>query len=865
MITINVFTWTGSGYGAADSDIHRGIERVYALRNAFNIASVNLSLGGGQYFSTSVCDAASPTTRTLFDNLRAVGIAPVVASGNNGFTTSMSSPACLSSAVSVGNTTKANAISGSSNQAAWQTLLAPGTSIQSSLPISTYGVLSGTSMAAPHVAGAWALLRQRTGGAATVAQGVAAFRNTGLPIVDPATNLVYPRIRVDQGLAQFPAVSNIPDQAVGEDVLMSVPFSVADAQQGAAGLTFSLFSSNLGLTPSYTIGGADSARTLNIQPAANQSGAAFITLVASDGQFQSADSFWLTVGPINDTPTVSAIGDMATNEDTATAPMPFAISDVETPAASLALGVTSSNPAVVPVSGIAFGGSGANRTVTVTPAPNQFGTSTVNVFVSDGQATVSEAFIVTVLSVNDAPVISAVGNQNLVAGSSTGPLAVMLSDTDHAPEALTLNAASNNPSVIPLSAIVVSGTGASRSVSIQTNASVTGSSLITLTASDGSAVGATNFTVNVTHSTPGSLVATADGSLVHFAWALPASGGAVTNYRLELGPGPGTTTLTLDAGSTTSLSAATIAPGTWFARVRASGGGGLGPPSTEASFTLTGAPSRPRNLNGTVNENLVSFTWASPVAGAVAGYQIEAGSAPGLANLAVLRLGVTSSFSVTAPNGSYYVRLRAGNAQGLSSASNEVFLTAGPVSAGPPQSLTVDVIGNTVRLSWAPPTTGGAATSYLLEAGSASTLSNIATLPVAGTALTVPGVPNGTYFVRVRGVNRAGVGPSSEEVSFTVGGPPPELPGAPSGLVAAVTGSSVSLAWSPPVSGGDPAGYMLFAGSAPGLGNLAAIAIGNTPAFATSGVPPGRYYVRVIATNAAGSSGPSNEVTVDVP
>lgn len=181
------------------SDQIQGLERVYELRTSIQIASVNMSLGGGHYTSADACDADNPSVKAAIDNLRAVGIASAISSGNSSFTDGMGGPGCISTAVSVGSTTKDDGVSYFSNSGNWLKLLAPGSDIYSSVPGARYDSFSGTSMAAPHVAGAWAILKSRLP-AATVDQVVNALRASGRVIVDTRNNVSTPRIQVNAAL-----------------------------------------------------------------------------------------------------------------------------------------------------------------------------------------------------------------------------------------------------------------------------------------------------------------------------------------------------------------------------------------------------------------------------------------------------------------------------------------------------------------------------------------------------------------------------------------------------------------------------------------------------------------------------------------
>jgi hypothetical protein len=178
------------------------------------VASVNMSLGGGSNAGT--CDGDS--RKSAIDTLRANGVLTVISSGNSGFTSSIGSPGCISTATTVGSVTKAgNVVSSFSNMSSVVDLLGPGGGSSGACffgagtanilgPIATstgatniYSCFQGTSMSAPHVAGAIAALRSYCTLPVTASQIEAALINTGLSVTDtrPGGSITKPRIRVD--------------------------------------------------------------------------------------------------------------------------------------------------------------------------------------------------------------------------------------------------------------------------------------------------------------------------------------------------------------------------------------------------------------------------------------------------------------------------------------------------------------------------------------------------------------------------------------------------------------------------------------------------------------------------------------------
>ena len=196
-----------------------------------------------------------------------------------------------------------------------------------------------------------------------------------------------------------PQISAITDQTINEDASTGLlPFIIGDVETPAANLIVTGSSSNPALVPNANIlfGGSGSNRTVNVVPLANQSGAATITLTVSDGSASANKSFNVVVNAVNDAPTISNIPDQTTDVNTPTSAIGFTVGDVETAAGSLQISGSSANQTLVPNANIVLGGSGASRTVTITPAAGQYGTATITISVSDGIATSSDAFVLTV-------------------------------------------------------------------------------------------------------------------------------------------------------------------------------------------------------------------------------------------------------------------------------------------------------------------------------------------------------------------------------------------------------------------------------------------------------------------------------------
>lgn len=254
---------------------------------------------------------------------------------------------------------------------------------------------------------------------------------------------------------QPPKLPAIANQSVPKGrPFPAIPWTIGDRETPPEQLILRAFSSNPLLIPDHLISvvGAGSNRVVQVTSIPNAIGTAQISLEVTDAAGSaSTATFNATVTDGRTPPSISTIPDLVIDEDTSTGPLTFVVGDVETPPSELVVSATSSDVRLVPAAGVVLEGEGADRTLTLIPGKDAFGTCTVTLTVRDGSGSLSTSvFQLVVRPRNDPPTLATIADRTvtLLAASNT----VFLSGITAGPgetQPLTLRAFSERPDLIP--------------------------------------------------------------------------------------------------------------------------------------------------------------------------------------------------------------------------------------------------------------------------------------------------------------------------------------------------------------------------------------------------------------------------------
>lgn len=188
--------------------------------------------------------------------------------------------------------------------------------------------------------------------------------------------------------------------------------------------------------------------------------------------------------------------DVTVAEDTATT-INFSVEGASASACLNVVSLSSSNPSLVGVEGISVSGDLPSCTATITPKPNQSGTATINIKVSQNGKVAQDSFVLTVAAVNDAPQISVVATSSTLEDT---PVVINFSiaDVDSPVECAAVTATSNNQNAVENPAIVISGSAPNCVATVTPKQDASGVATITLSVFDGELSSAANSVLTIT-------------------------------------------------------------------------------------------------------------------------------------------------------------------------------------------------------------------------------------------------------------------------------------------------------------------------------------------------------------------------------
>ncbi len=236
---------------------------------------------------------------------------------------------------------------------------------------------------------------------------------------------------------------------------------------------------------------------------------------ASDTTFSSTSGRLTISSPAdaNTPPAISAIPDQFGLPGTASPAISFQIDDAESDPANLILKAHSSNESIIQPDAVAFGGSGAQRTIIFTPQNDATGECDIAIWVHDPYDSAHISFKVTVTPPS-APRISSFSDTSFLLGIQSAAFSFTLTDEDTPIEELALSASSSDQTVIPDDSLSFSGSGAQRVLIAAFALNATGNTEISISVSDGRQTITSRFTITIFANAPPTIAALDDMHLL---------------------------------------------------------------------------------------------------------------------------------------------------------------------------------------------------------------------------------------------------------------------------------------------------------------------------------------------------------------
>ncbi len=283
----------------------------------------------------------------------------------------------------------------------------------------------------------------------------------------------------------------IADQIVAED---STPSFGVIVLRAASAFTITGTASNPAVIQSVEVSGSGMTQTAVIRLVPNAVGESDVTFALHDDFLGDSVTFKVTVTPVNDAPTISLIADAITDEDKPVN-VSFTVADIDTPLNELSFSASSSNPALL---GSATFTPGENGVVVaqITPGAEQSGVTAITIAVTDGIGTATTAFALGINAVNDPTVIAPIADVVVDEDTSSISFAITLTDADSALANITLTASGFDANL--LRSVSVLQIGDSTIVAVRPVPNASGSTTVTITATEGGVSGTQTFNVNVT-------------------------------------------------------------------------------------------------------------------------------------------------------------------------------------------------------------------------------------------------------------------------------------------------------------------------------------------------------------------------------